>query len=385
VDLSDSTFTVAHPSLSDDGTEMYFASDMQGGYGGFDVWVVNRQSEDDGWGEPMNLGPTINTEANEMYPYIRSNGALYFASEGHKGFGGLDIFKASRKEQGGWEVENMGIPINSSADDFSIIFERDGEVGYFASRRKGSKGGDDIYRFVLPEARFMFIGNVRDYESTLPVIDANVKIISSDGETQIQKTEKDGLVSLQLRPETDYLVVVTKAGFFNRKAKFTTKGLETITTLRDEFIMRSMAKVVEIENILYDLGRWELRPESEESLSQLVEVLNDNPGISIEISAHTDSRGDSLFNMNLSQKRAQSVVDYLVGKGIDISRLNAKGYGTAAPRVVSKKLAAQYKFLEEGDVLSDAYILRNVRTKKEEDIIDQLNRRTEFKVVSSTQ
>ncbi|MDR1021958.1 MAG: OmpA family protein [Prevotellaceae bacterium] len=385
VNLSDSTFNVAHPSLSEDGTELYFASDMEGGYGGFDIWVANRQGEGDEWGEPVNMGASINTAGDEMYPYTRNADLLYFSSNGHKGLGGLDIFKASRKQQGGWLVENMGMPINSPADDISIIFEREREAGYFASRRKGGRGGDDIYRFVLPEAKYMFIGSVRSYEDITPIADASVKIISSDGETKMQKTEKDGLFSLQLRPETDYLVVVTKTGFFNQKAKFSTKGLETITTLREDFRMRSMAKAIELENILYDLGKWELRVESEESLNQLIEVLNDNPGVSIEISSHSDSRGDSTFNLNLSQRRAQSVVDYLVGKGIEASRLQAKGYGESTPRVVSKALAAQHKFLIEGSTLNDDFIRRHVSNREEEDIVDQLNRRTEFKVISATQ
>ncbi|MDR2814755.1 MAG: OmpA family protein [Prevotellaceae bacterium] len=385
VNLFDSTFNVAHPALSEDGTELYFASDMEGGYGGFDIWVVNRLGEGDEWSEPVNMGASINTEGNEMYPYARGTDALYFASNGHKGFGGLDIFRATKKEHGGWLVENMGMPINSSADDFSIIFEKEREAGYFASRRRGGKGGDDIYRFVLPEAKYMFIGSVRYYDDAAPVADASAKIISSDGGTLIQKTEKDGLFSLQLRPETDYLAVVTKPGFFNQKAKFSTKGLEGITTLRDEFRMRSMAKAIELENILYDLAKWEFRPESEASLTQLVEVLNDNPGISIEISSHSDSRGDSTFNLNLSQKRAQSVVDYLVSKGIDVSRLRAKGYGETTPRVVDKALAAQHRFLKEGAVLNDDFIRQNVRNKEDEEIVDQLNRRTEFKVISATQ
>jgi peptidoglycan-associated lipoprotein len=385
VNLFDSTFNVAHPSFSEDGTELYFASDMEGGYGGFDIWVVHRLGEGNEWSEPINMGADINTAGNEMYPYARGAGTLYFSSNGHKGFGGLDIFKATQKERSGWQVENMGMPINSVADDFSIIFEKEREAGYFASRRKGGKGGDDIYRFVLPEAKYMFIGSVRYYDDDAPVADASAKIISSDGETLIQKTERDGLFSLQLHPKTDYFVVVTKPGFFNQKARFSTKELETITTLRDEFRMRSMAKAIELENILYDLAKWELRKESEESLDQLVEVLNDNPGISIEISSHSDSRGDSTFNLNLSQKRAQSVVDYLVNKGIDASRLSAKGYGETTPRIVDKALAAQYKFLKEGAALSDDFIRSYVHNTEEEEIVDQLNRRTEFKVISATQ
>ncbi len=387
VSIGDSVANVAHPSLSEDETVLYFTSDMPGGFGGFDIWMVNRLSAEEGWSEPINLGKEINSAGNEMYPYIRNNNALYFSSDGHGGFGGLDIFKATQKSEGGWLVENMGLPMNSSADDFSIIFEKENEAGYFASRRKApkSKGGDDIYRFVLPEARFTFIGSVREAEALTPMADANVSVITSAGASTKYTTEKDGLITLQLQPETDYLVKVSKSGYFNQKAKFSTKGLEEITTLRDEFIMRSTAKAVELENILYDFAKYTLRPESEVSLNNLVEVLNDNPTISIEIASHSDSRGDSTYNVELSQKRAQSVVDYLVSKGIDVSRLEAKGYGSTKPRVVSRTVAAQYKFLHEGDVLSDDFLRKHVRTQEEEDIVDQLNRRTEFEVISGAQ
>jgi peptidoglycan-associated lipoprotein len=387
VQVADSTANAAHPSLADDGTVLYFASDMPDGFGGFDIWMVNRLSEEEGWSEPVNLGKDINSAGNEMYPHIRRNGVLYFSSDGHGGYGGLDIFKATKKQEGGWHVENMGLPMNSAADDFSIIFERDGEAGYFASRRRfaKAKGGDDIYRFVLPEAKFMFIGSVREADELTPMADVSVNVITSAGTSTRYNTEKDGLVALQLQPETDYLVKVSKSGYFNQKTKFSTKGLEDITTLRDEFLMRSMAKAVELENILYDFGKFTLRPESEASLDNLVEVLNDNPTINIEIASHSDSRGDSTFNVQLSQKRAQAVVDYLVKKGIDASRLMAKGYGSKMPRAVSKSVAAQYKFLREGDVLSDDFLRKNIRTQEEEDTVDQLNRRTEFQVVSGVQ
>ncbi|MDR2937752.1 MAG: OmpA family protein [Prevotellaceae bacterium] len=382
--LADSTANAAHPTLADDETVLYFTSDMEGGHGGFDIWMVNRLSADEGWGEPTNLGKDINSAADEFYPYMRPNGVLYFSSNGMGGYGGLDIFKATKKQEGGWHVENMGMPMNSAADDFSIIFEREGEAGYFASRRRAPKvkGGDDIFRFVLPEAKFTFVGSVREADEGTPIDQANVSVITSGGESTKYNTEKDGIFTLQLQPETDYLVRVSKSGYFNQKARFSTKGLEEITTLRDEFLMRSMAKAVELENILYDFGKYTLRPESEESLNGLVEVLNDNPSIIIEIASHSDSRGDSTFNMELSQKRAQSVVDYLVGKGISAERLEAKGYGATKPRTVSKSVAAQYKFMREGDVLSDDFLRKNVRTQQEEDAVDQLNRRTEFQVIS---
>lgn len=382
--LTDSTNNAAHPCLSEDGTELYFVSDMPGGYGGMDIWMVTRVSDGDGWGEPENLGPTINTSGDEMYPHSRENGDLYFASNGHPGYGGLDIFKAAKKDIGGWEVTNMGLPINSAADDFSIVFEREREAGYFASRRRGGRGGDDIYRFVMPESQYIYIASVK-YEDGSPVEGANVKIINSLGELKQQKSEADGVFTITLSPETDYLITITKPEYFNQKDKFSTKGLEGIITLRGEFLMRSMAQSIELENILYDFGRWELRPESEESLNGLVEILNDNPTISIEIASHSDSRGDSAVNMRISQRRAQSVVDFLIGKGISADRLKAQGYGESQPRIVTAKIAAQYKFLREGDVLNDDFMRRYVHSKEEEEIVDQLNRRTEFTVISNTE
>ncbi|MGL4364318.1 MAG: OmpA family protein [Bacteroidales bacterium] len=380
--LGDTVSNFAHPSLSDDELELYFVSDMPGGYGGFDIWVATSFGE--GWGAPTNMGEAINTESNEMYPFIRNNGTLYFSSNGRTGYGGLDIYRANRVAKG-WNVENMGLPINSAADDFAIVFEQDDEAGYFSSRRripKKTRGGDDIYRFVLPEAKFLLTAAVRDSEENTPLEEASVKLINSAGEIQIYKTLKTGKLSITLRPETDYLAIVTKTGFFNKKLQFSTKGLEDITTFREEFMMLSTSKAIELDNILYDFGKWTLRPESEPSLDQLAETLNDNPSIVIEIASHSDSRGDSLVNVNVSQKRAQSVVDYLVAKGISAGRLQAKGYGAARPRIVKKTIAKQYNFLKEGDILDVNFMRSNIRAGEEEAIVDQLNRRTEFRVIS---
>jgi peptidoglycan-associated lipoprotein len=236
----------------------------------------------------------------------------------------------------------------------------------------------------MPESQYIYIASVK-YEDGSPVEGANVKIINSLGELKQQKSEADGVFTITLSPETDYLITITKPEYFNQKDKFSTKGLEGIITLRGEFLMRSMAQSIELENILYDFGRWELRPESEESLNGLVEILNDNPTISIEIASHSDSRGDSAVNMRISQRRAQSVVDFLIGKGISADRLKAQGYGESQPRIVTAKIATQYKFLREGDVLNDDFMRRYVHSKEEEEIVDQLNRRTEFTVISNTE
>ncbi|MGL5959893.1 MAG: OmpA family protein [Bacteroidales bacterium] len=380
--LGDTISNFAHPSLSDDEQELFFVSDMPGGYGGFDIWVATSFGE--GWGEAVNIGNEINTTGNEMYPFIRNNGSLYFSSNGHPSYGGLDIYKADRTAKG-WKVENMGLPINSAADDFAITFEIENEAGYFASRRripKKTRGGDDIYRFVLPEEKFLLAVSVKESEEHQSLDDANVKLINSAGEVKIYKTGTSGKLSIPLLPETDYLAIVTKPGYFNKKLQFSTKDHEDITTFREEFSLLSTSKAIELDNILYDFGKWTLRAESEPALDQLAETLNDNPSIIIEIASHSDSRGDSLVNVNVSYKRAQSVVNYLVAKGISAERLQAKGYGAASPRVVKKSIAAQYKFLKEGDVLSVDFMRHNIRAGEEEAIVDQLNRRTEFRVIS---
>ncbi|GHT12929.1 cell envelope biogenesis protein OmpA [Bacteroidia bacterium] len=382
VKLADTASNSVHPSLSNDELELYFSSNREGGLGGMDIWKVTRSNgNSDEWSQPVNLGPDINTEHDETFPYIHANGTLYFASDGHAGFGGLDIFKA-RSIEGGWEVVNMGFPINSSADDFAMIMETEQEAGYFSSRRLNARGGDDIYRFVRPDAKFMFVGKVKNYETSQPMADTRVSMISNTGESLQITSNDDGMFSIYLAPETDYIVYVRNENFFNQKTKFTTKNLEEITTLRNDFLMQEMDKIIELENIFYDFAKWDLRPESAETLDQLVEVLNDNPTISIQIVSHTDTRGDTAFNNHLSQQRAQSVVNYVVSKGIEANRLQAMGMGKSQPRIVTSKIAQQYKFLKEGDELNEEFIRQYVRNKSEEEIVDQLNRRTEFSVTS---
>ena len=381
----DSTiYNMAHPSISADGTELYFTAECDScGYGGMDIYKVQRTTSEDGedaWTAPQNMGSQINTSGNEMYPYVHPNGALYFASNGHKGFGGLDIFKATMQSDRTWKVENMGLPINSGADDFSIIFENEREAGYFASRRRGGRG-DDIYRFVLPEALFTFVGTAYHKETNKPMPNVRINMLSNTGESLQLVTEADGRFSFNLRPETDYLLQVRCKGYFNEKTRFTTTGLDDIATLREEFYMQPMDKVIELEDIFYEFGKWDLLPESETSLNNLVEILNDNPTISIAISAHTDMRGSAEFNEELSQKRAQSVVNYLVGKGIAAARLEAIGMGKNQPRAVTPAIADKHKFLREGDILSEEFVEEYVRSAAEREIIDQLNRRTEFVVV----
>ena len=367
----------AHPAISADGSTLYFVSDMPGGYGGKDIWRVTRTA--DGWSEPENLGPDINTEGDEMFPYLYDDHTLYFSSNGWPGMGGLDIFRATESDGGRWNVENMRYPINSSADDFGIVIRRKEMKGFFSSSRK-IRSKDDIFAFVLPPLRFSIVGQVRDLQTDELIPGARVKLVGSDGTIILDSTNSKGTFRFMLKPNTDYIFIASKEGYLNGKSKETTKGLDKSTELHTTIQLASIAKPIEIPNIYYDFGKWDLRPESMVALDKLVEILNDNPNITIELRSHTDSRASEQYNLELSQKRAQAVVDYLISKGIDPKRLIAKGYGESMPKVVDKKLAEQYPFLKEGTVLDDKFI-NSLPSEEQKEICHQINRRTEFKVI----
>ena len=369
----------AHPAISPDGLTLYFVSDKPGGFGGKDIWRVTRGSEGEKWSEPENLGPDINTEENEMFPYVDHNGVLYFSSDGWPGMGGLDIFRAKQEDNGHWKIENMKYPINSPADDFGIIMENKEVKGYFSSSRK-RRSMDDIYAFVLPPLRFSVVGTVRNLQTDEVIPFSRIKMIGSDGTILLDSTSNKGEFRFMLKPNTDYIFIASKEGYLNGKSKETTKGLKKSTELKTTIQLASIAKPIEIPNIYYDFGKWDLRPESMVALDHLVEVLNDNPNIVIELRSHTDSRASEEYNMELSQKRAQAVVDYLIRKGIDPKRLIAKGYGESMPKVVDKKLAKQYPFLKPGTVLNDKFI-NSLPNDEQKEICYQINRRTEFQVL----
>jgi len=382
IGIKDSSVSIGHPSLTQDMLTMYFASDWtKGSKGGKDIWVSTRKAIADPWGEPINLGSKINTSGDELFPYIHSNGTLYFASNGHPGMGGLDIFKATKNDKGDWVVENMKYPINSSADDFGLIINKDENAGFFSSSRAGGRGADDIYSFILPPLEFNLHGVVQEEGNNMPLYDVAVKMTGSDGSTDEAKTEKDGAFDFKLKPNVDYVVVTSKKNYLNGKGQETTRGLKESTTLKMLITMASTATSIELPNILYDLNKADLRPESMVSLDKLVETLNENPSVVIELAAHTDSRGSDELNNDLSQRRAQSVVNYLITKGIDSTRLAAKGYGKTVPRTVTKKMAEANPFMREGDVLNDEYI-NALNEPEQKEAAYQANRRTEFKVLS---
>jgi len=380
--VSDSSISVGHPAISMDELTLYFVAEMEDGAGGKDIWKSTRASKSQKWGSAVNVGTPINTIGDEAFPYVREDGVLYFSSNGHIGLGGLDIFKFDKDESGKPLIVNMKPPINSPADDFGITFDGKEETGYFSSTRSGGKGNDDIYSFDLPALIFTLKGTVRN-ESTDEIIgQANVKLEGSDGTSLETNSGTDGGFKFRVKPETDYVLTTSKTGFLKGKAAESTKGLTKSTDIAVEIFMSPITAIIEVQNIFYDLNRADLRPESMVALDKLIETLNLNSNITIELSSHTDFRGSDEANMDLSQRRAQSVVDYLISKGISTSRLIAKGYGESQPRKISKKLGDKYAFLNDGDVLTEDFI-NKLPNNEQKETAHQINRRTEFKVIST--
>ena len=373
------SLVAAHPSISKDGLSLYFVSDLAGGFGNKDIWKVTRIRTGDAWSKPVNLGPDINTSGDELFPYIREDGTLYFSSDGHIGMGGLDIFKAKPQPDGSWIVQNMKPPINSFADDFGIIFEGANEKGIFSSTRKG-KENDELYSFELPSLKFNVTGLVKDEKSGTSITGSLVQLIASDGSNLQAETGSAGDFKFALKADVDYIFLASKRGYLNGKEKETTKGQDKSRDFMVTIQLIAIDKPIELPNILYDFGKWDLRPESMVSLDKLVETLLDNPNVTIELMSHTDSRDTEEYNLILSEKRAKVVVKYLIDKGIDPERLQAKGYGESTPKVVDDIIAGQNSFLKSGTTLSDQYI-NSLANDEQREIVHQINRRTEFKVM----
>jgi peptidoglycan-associated lipoprotein len=376
--LSDS-LVAAHPAISSDGLTLYFVSDIAGGYGKKDIWKASREKSGGAWSKPVNLGPDINTPGDELFPYVRQDGTLYFSSDGLIGMGGLDIFKAKPQPDGSWIVQNMKPPINSFADDFGITFENEKEKGIFSSTRKG-KGNDELYSFELPPLVFNITGLVKDEKTGVAIKSSLVRLIASDANNLQAETGTSGDFKFALKANVDYILLASKTGYLNGKEKETTKGQEKSREFMVTIQLTPIDRPIELPNILYDFGKWDLRPESMVSLDKLVETLVDNDNITIELMSHTDSRDTEEYNLTLSQKRAQVVVQYLIDKGIEPERLLAKGYGESTPKVVDNDIVKQNPFLKAGITLTEQYI-NTLANDEQKEIAHQINRRTEFKVL----
>ncbi len=384
--FNDSSITVGHPAINSVGDTLYFASDAPGGWGGKDIWMAVKEGEE--WLAPVNLGSSINTSCDEMFPALHPNGTLYFSSNGHPGYGGLDIFQAipsadkdSNDMPVSWELFNMATPLNSNGDDFGITFSSKAAEGYFSSNRGQKRGYDLIYHFVLPEMVFMVEGMVSDNAGD-PIIDGTLRLVGTDGTNQKVQIRRDGTYSLRINRDAKYAMLATCRGYLNEKQQLETFGLTDSKTYHQNFILSPISKPIKMDNIFYEFGKWDLTQESEVGLQQLVKLLNDNPNITIELSAHTDLKGDSVFNMRLSEKRAQSVVTYLINAGIEKERLTPVGYGKTKPVVVDKTLHKQYSFLPINQTLDATYILS--LSEEQQEICNAINRRTEFKVLKTT-
>lgn len=374
--VKDSVTALGHPSISPDGKYLYFVSDAVGGFGGKDIFRARVTGND--FGPMENLGEEINTPGDEMFPYVRDSVTLYFASNGHPGMGGLDLFKATQDSTGKWNVENLGTPINSMADDFGITFAGKEERGFFCSNRNDARGYDHIYSFERPTITIFIEGIVNDVDE-YPIEDATVRIVGKDGLNVKVPVKKDGTYRVELERDIRYVMMASARGYLNQNYELHTGPEEKNETYIVDFFLSPISKPVVIDNIFYDFDKATLRPESKKALDEMIKMLNDNPNVTIELGAHTDRKGTDQYNERLAQRRAQSVVDYLIAGGIEAARLEAKGYGESVPKTINKKMAKQFDFLKEGDVLTEEFIL--ALPPEQQEIADQINRRTEFKVL----
>ncbi len=378
--INDSLSSVAHPAVSPDGYWLYFTSDMPGGVGGKDIWRC--PILDGEFGAVENLGPDINTPGDEMFPFLREDGTLYFASNGWPGMGGLDIFQAEMDTvTSRWKIQNLGYPLNSQADDFGITFEPEHNRGFFSSNRTDMRGWDHIYEFIGEELDYLLTGWVYDREGD-PLPEATVNIVGEDGTNLKLSVNGDGYFTQKLARNTNYVMMANCRGYLNTKQELLTDTLVEKLVYEAEFPMASISRPVLIDNIFYEFDKATLTPASSEALDKLIKLLNDNPHVTIELGAHCDYFGKDDYNERLSQRRAESVVNYLIQGGIAKDRLTAHGYGETTPKVVTKRIAQQRPFLKEGNALTETFI--KTLTPEQQEVCNAMNRRTEFKVIRTT-
>jgi len=376
----DTLSSFAHPAVTPDGEWLYFVSDMPGGLGGYDIWRV--RISDSKYGGVENLGRPVNTEGDEMFPTFRPNGDLYFSSDGHPGMGGLDIFCASFDSiSNSWNIDNLKYPVNSSADDFGMTFEGKHNRGFFSSSRNDGKGWDHIYSFEKPEIIQNVVGWVYEKDGyELP--DAIVYMVGNDGTNEKLTVRGDGSFTKEIKPDVDYVFLAISKGHLNIRNHIKVEQSNVNKEYTLQFPLPPMTIPVLIDNIFYEFNKATLTPESTSELDKLVLLMNENPNITIELSSHCDYRGNDDYNEKLSQKRAESVVNYLIEHGIAEDRMTAVGYGESMPKVVTKKIHEKLDFLNEGDTLNEDFILK--LPEELQDTCNAMNRRTEFRVLRTT-
>tara|TARA_B100000795_G_scaffold267676_1_gene253031 strand:- start:605 stop:1921 length:1317 start_codon:yes stop_codon:yes gene_type:complete len=385
----DSSYMVIFPCLSPDEKTLYFVSDMPGGEGDFDIWMSEYNKRKDSWAEPVNLGPEVNTEGPEIAPFLHKDGTLFFASKGHVGMGGFDIFRATKRPSGQFgKVKNMKYPINSSYDDFGIIFSgKDAMNGFYTSNRRGGRGGDDIYEVKLSDLKFKMEGILVDTETSDPLLGVSIHIEGSDGSSFDATTNKDGFFNLgdeAIKQGVEYEVTYSKDSYVTVNDTVTTQDLTIndfestdegfLYTIAVDLSLKVYRLPVVLPQIEYDLGSAELRDMAIKDLDNLVGVLETNPDLRIQLRSHTDFRSGDEFNLLLSQKRADACVSYLIEQGIDATRLQAIGMGESEPLTLQDDRSGFAK----GDLLSQEFI-ESIRSKRRRNLAHQMNRRTDFK------
>lgn len=376
---NDTLSSYAHPAISPDGEWLYFVSDMPGGKGGLDIWRMRLTAN--GPVGVENLGEPINTPGDEMFPTFRPNGDFYFSSDGHPGFGGLDIFIATVGEDGKYHLSHPGYPLNSQGDDFGMTFQGQLNQGFFSSNRGDGRGWDHVYSFYNPEIVQTIRGWIYEqdgYELTA----GEARIVGTDGTNLRLGVRGDGSFEYVVKPGVDYIILAMCDGFLNHKEEIHVDSVKESKVYDLQFPLASISAPVLIDNIFYAFDKATLLPESKNALDSLILMLNENPNITIELSAHTDYRGAEAYNKKLSQKRAESVVNYLINHGIAADRLTAVGYGEEKPKTIRRKVAERYPWLKENDVLTEEFILK--LKPEQQETANALNRRTEFKVLRTT-
>lgn len=363
---------VGHPAMAPDDSYMIFSSDMPGGYGGKDLYISTYDKKGDSWSKPKNLGPDINSSGDEMFPFVRENGTLYFSTTGRDGMGGLDIFSAASTGEMTWgEVKALPAPINSPSDDFGIIYDGDEEQGFFTSNRPGGKGKDDIYEFKMPPLEYKYIATVYDADTGTPLTSAKVNVTGTDGGSYELTTDGNGGVSLvegEIKAESTYSVDVSLEGYIGTGDQFSTVNMKESTTFAREYFLKEIVIGFEYDLplVLYPFDRWELlvneEVNSEDSLNYLYDIMVRNPNFVVELDSHTDTRGAADYNQTLSQKRAETCVNYLISKGIDPERLVAVGKGKTDPKITDAEINA-------------------MATEEERERAHQINRRTVFQIL----